>query len=348
LNRAETTITRETVGHLAIGWKTPGGSRSPSVVGNAIFLGGDDVQARSVETGAVLWRTDIGFRAWGTPAYGHGILVAVGYRYDRGDDIIGLDASTGAVLWTRPLHGKFSAAPSISGGTVYLGYTKAGGNGVAALKLRSGGIRWRWTSPSLNYVSSPTTDGSSVYFSFEGGTHVVSLDAATGALRWDRVLDPPVDLFSGMVSLQGDRLFAADFQGNLYALDAATGAIVWQKYLHGGALSPITTTPRRLFVIVSGNTLLAVSTADGATRWGYSCSCHMSPAAPVAGGVVYVGTRSDSVLAFDSRTGAQLYELRGNGWAAIPTVSNGRLFVSDGGKLVMLSLSASARHPIQS
>jgi outer membrane protein assembly factor BamB len=144
-----------------------------------------------------------------------------------------------------------------------------------------------------------------------------------------------------MVSLQGSRLFAADFAGNLYALDAATGAIVWQKYLHGGALSPITTTPRRLFVIVSGSTLLALSTADGATRWGYSCACHMSPAAPVAGGVVYFGTRSDSVLAFDSRTGAQLYELRGNGWAAIPTVSNGRLFVSDGGKLVMLSLPAS-------
>jgi hypothetical protein len=53
-------------------------------------------------------------------------------------------------------------------------------------------------------------------------------------------------------------------------------------------------------------------------------------------------------LAFDSRTGAQLYELRGNGWAAIPTVSNGRLFVSDGGKLVMLSLPASrASDPVR-
>jgi hypothetical protein len=54
--------------------------------------------------------------------------------------------------------------------------------------------------------------------------------------------------------------------------------------------------------------------------------------------VVYVASRASSVHALDTRTGAQLYDLRGNGWTTIPTDSNGRLFASDGGKLLMLSL----------
>src|SRR4029077_15017798 len=110
------------VGHLAIMWTKPGTATSPSIVGDVAFLAGPRVMARRVETGARLWRTDIGGPVWYTPAYSHGILVAVAYKYDRGDTVSGLDASSGALLWTRLLHGKIAAPPSISGGTVYVGY----------------------------------------------------------------------------------------------------------------------------------------------------------------------------------------------------------------------------------
>jgi outer membrane protein assembly factor BamB len=338
----ESILTRETVGNLAIMWTKPG-AFAPSVVGDTAFVGGAIVAARRVDTGARLWRMDIGGPVWFTPAYSHGIVVAGAYRYERGDTVSGLDASSGALLWTRPLHGHISSPPSISGGTVYIGYSKAAGNGVAALNLRNGGIRWRWTSPDPTYVSSPTTDGTSVYFSFEGGTHVVSLDAATGAVRWDEVLDSGGSASSGMVSLQGDRVFAVNVAGNLYALDAATGGVIWKKFLNGLSVCPITTTPRTLFVTVSSRTLLALSTADGSMRWMYSSPSNMPAAAAVAGGVVYTGSRHSRLLAFNSRTGKLLADMGfGSGTTpSIPSVSNGRVFVSEGGKLMMLSLPAS-------
>lgn len=354
VNGAETTLTRETVGGLTVAWSEPidgTGADSPSVVGDTVFVGGDGVTARRVDSGTLLWQADVGGQVEVTPAYGHGIVVAalMGHR----GSVAGLDASDGTVLWTRAVPGAISSSPSISGGTVYVGYAKAQGYGAVALKLVSGKQRWRWTTPVSTYglVSSPATDGSSVFFSVDGGTRVVSLDAATGAVRWDETLDSGNGwtLDGLMVSVQGDRVFAGDVAGNLYALDAATGTVVWRQFLDAdGVWRPIATTPRALFVMTDDQHLFSVSTEDGSTLWTFTSRAHyLSPGVAVANGVVYLGSRVKGhgrFVALNARTGARRAGVdlgRSYNGPVIPTVSNGRVFLSEWDTLLMLSLSAS-------
>jgi outer membrane protein assembly factor BamB len=353
-NRAETILTRQTVGGLTVAWAKPidgMGSISPSVVGDTVFVGGAGVTARSVETGALLWHVDLGGAVEVTPAYGHGIVVAalVAHR----SVVSGLDASNGTVLWTRAVHGAIASSPSISGGTVFVGYANVNGYGVSALKLASGTERWRWTTPVRTYglVSSPTTDGTNVYFSLDGGTRVVSLDAATGAVRWDETLDSGngATLDGLMVAVQGDRVFAGDVAGNLYALDAATGAVLWTRFLDpDGVWRPIATTPRALFVMTDDQHLFAMSTEDGSILWTFRSRAHyLSPGVAVANGVVYLGSHIQGhgrFVALNARTGTRRAGVdlgQSFNGPVIPTVSNGRVFLSEWDTLLMLSVSAS-------
>jgi eukaryotic-like serine/threonine-protein kinase len=352
-NKAETTLTRKTVGGLTVAWTKPlDGTDSPSVVGDAVFFGGAGVSARRVDIGALLWQADIGGEVELTPAYGHGIIVAA--VDGRPGTVAGVDASTGAVLWTRAMHGEISSSPSISGATVYIGYARTVGYGIAALKLGSGGVRWRWTTPDSTFglVSSPTTDGTQVYFSLDGGTRVVSLDTATGSVRWDETLDSTLGgwtLDGLMVSLRGDRLFAGNITGKLYALDTATGAVIWQKAMaRDGVWRPIATTSRALFIMIRDEKLVAVSTADGSTLWTFGTNAdYLSPGASVANGVVYLGSYiggRGNLLALNARTGTRRarVDLGSSQYGpVIPTVSNGKVFLSEWDTALMLSLSAS-------
>jgi outer membrane protein assembly factor BamB len=355
LNRVETTLTPATVHGLSIAWTQPlevsgyaPASGSPIVVGPAVFVGGAAVVRRRVDTGALEWRTVIGGGIPTTPAYAHGIVVATDVQANS--VIAGLDASTGAVLWTRHVRGNVSSSPSISGGTVFVGFFRAGEYGVLALKLRNGAPRWRWTTSDATFglVSSPTTDGSGVYFSLGGGTRVVALDAATGAERWDLHLDSGNGwtMDGMMVSVLGGRLYAGNVAGAVYSIDVATGHVVWRTDVGGPVYRPVAATPHAILAVRDVESVVALSPADGSVLWTYTILGTMSPGVATAAGVVYVGAnirgagRMDALSIRTGRRRARI-DLVGTFEPMIPAVSAGRVFVAEWDSLMALTLPPS-------
>ena len=140
-----------------------------------------------------------------------------------------------------------------------------------------------WHSPSYN----PTTgffyqnarDAGGIYTSdpeveyqeggvFFGGGHqnagdppvgaVRALEAATGRLVWEHVLESPE--MAGLISTAGGLVFGGDGSENFYALDAATGELLWDFKLRGRVrANPMTyaVDGRQFVAIPGGNVLFA-------------------------------------------------------------------------------------------
>jgi FOG: WD40-like repeat len=80
---------------------------------------------------------------------------------------------------------------------------------------------------------------------------------------------PGANWFWGTPAGSGDRLYAADVNGNVYALDAATGQEIWRSQVPGTvrlgpALSP---DGKRLLIASENGALFGLDTADGFVLW---------------------------------------------------------------------------------
>ena len=361
VNQVETALSPTTVSSLAPVWNDQLDSDylpntgSPIVVGNALYVGGPDVSRRDAATGALVWQTNIAEPASRqqvqiTPAYDHGIVVAATTASRSRDTIAGLNAATGAVLWKRLLPGRVWSSPSTANGVVYVGVND---NEVMAIWLRTGYVRWTWTTPNSNLgagtVSSPTTDGKSVYFSTAGGAQLWSLDAATGAQHWMLTVDsvgagPAAEEYT--MSLLSGRLYAGTVDGEVYSIDAATGAIVWQVDLGEEIFRALVATPQAILAVPtasdgSEHQVMALSPINGHVVWTYTVPGYLSPGLSVADGVVYAGWADmaqtvSSLEAIALSTGAQLARIAlpapsGTDPTAYapepPAIANGRLYV---------------------
>jgi outer membrane protein assembly factor BamB len=74
---------------------------------------------------------------------------------------------------------------------------------------------------------------------------LVALDAATGAVEWDRKLPSAA---YGAATAVNDLVFTTDFEGSVFAFDASSGNTAWEAKLPSGTNTG---------VAVDGNTLLA-------------------------------------------------------------------------------------------
>jgi outer membrane protein assembly factor BamB len=110
---------------------------------------------------------------------------------------------------------------------------------LIALSVEDGSQRWTYetTLPALTLrgSSAPVISSSGLVLAgFSNGT-LVAVNASDGVWRWeervavpegeydiDRVIDIDGDLL-----VDGQRIFASSYQGNLMALDIETGRIVW-------------------------------------------------------------------------------------------------------------------------
>ena len=146
---------------------------------------------------------------------------------------------------SRGAHG---AAPVIAADTAFV--LTPFPHELLALDLRAPGLplKWRYRPEADSMVAgqgggarnAPVVEGGRVFFTtFDG--HAITLDAATGALLWDRrVADPsqgetlpaPPLLARGTVLLgSGGDDFGA--RGWIGALSAETGALLWKRYTTG-------------------------------------------------------------------------------------------------------------------
>lgn len=190
-------------------WKVDVGDgyATPLLVGDRLYVfarqGDDEVMmALDAGTGKQIWRT--GARAMfkmhsatvshgpgpkSTPAYADGRLFAIGMT----GAVTAFDARTGKVLWQHPgseplpLYTTHAFSPLVDRGLVVF---HVGGKDVGALTafdVRTGAVKWRWDGDGPSY-------GSPVILEVAGSRQIVTMtehkaigvDAATGALLWER------------------------------------------------------------------------------------------------------------------------------------------------------------------
>ncbi len=206
----------------------------PAFDGGVIYAASENgvVTAVTAESGDEVWRTRVSGTISGGVGAGNG-LVLVGTQEA---EMIALDQFDGSERWRVLVTSEVLAAPQTDGDVVV---AQTVDDKLIALDAADGSRRWIYeaTIPALTLrgTSKPLiTPTGAVIAGFSNGT-LVSVSANNGIWRWeervavpegqydiDRVIDVDGDLM-----LDGDRVFASSYQGNLMAFDVASGRIVW-------------------------------------------------------------------------------------------------------------------------
>ena len=208
---------------------------TPAISDSVIFAASENgvVMAVTLDSGDVIWRSRLDERPiTGGVGVGGG-LVVVG---SRDAEVIALDQSNGEKVWISQVTSEVVAQPIVNDDIVVV---QTVDDKVTALDNFTGEQRWIYESTqpplTLRGTSRPVfTPADTVIAGFSNGT-LVSVSADDGVWRWEeRVaipegrydIDRVIDIDGDLV-VDGNRIFASSYQGNLIALDVVTGRIVW-------------------------------------------------------------------------------------------------------------------------
>jgi outer membrane protein assembly factor BamB len=190
------------------------------------------VAAHSAIDGDLVWNTNLGVQITGGAGIGSGLVFVA----SEDAKVIALDKNSGDISWSAPVSSEVLSAPNAKDDVVVL---QTVDEKLIALSVEDGSQRWTYetTLPALTLrgSSAPVISSSGLVLAgFSNGT-LVAVNASDGVWRWeervavpegeydiDRVIDIDGDLL-----VDGQRIFASSYQGNLMALDIETGRIVW-------------------------------------------------------------------------------------------------------------------------
>jgi len=275
-----------------------------------------------------------GFRDWG-PTTIAGNTILGGNSSNRGG-LFAVDVASGKVRWTSlpsgTAHGNpfVSTAPAVSGDTVITPM----GNTLVAVSLATGKEVWR--GPAVAQRATVAVGAGLAYVLGED-SNFYALEAATGREKWHVgfarsgscesvpvVRDGTVYVGRNVLVTPADANRAASYYRFLVALDATTGQERWRYpsaplgNTGGACLSQPVVTADTYFA-VDGETLYAVSLANGRERWK-----PVEVRRPVEGqvrgvevhglvdaGAVLVGLTSGYLIAFDKTSGQTAWEIPG-------------------------------------
>ena len=207
---------------------------TPVVDGGFVFAASDDGEIIAVNTinGDLMWQTEVENSITGGVGAGDGIVM-IG---TEAAELIVFNQSNGEEVWRASVSREILSQPKTNGDIV-VAQTVDGK--LIALNREDGMQRWTYetTLPALTLrgTSSPilTTEGT-VVAGFSNGI-LVSVAAEDGVYVWEErvaVPDGQYDIervidVDGELLVDGSRILAASYQGNLMAFDIASGQIVW-------------------------------------------------------------------------------------------------------------------------
>ncbi|RIQ11324.1 outer membrane protein assembly factor BamB family protein [Jiangella rhizosphaerae] len=236
------------------------------------------------------------------------LLAAVKHEDEPAGGLRALVPADGRLLWDLPLDSAVKSTPAVNGDTVIA--TEVIGDTVA-VGLHDGGPRWRVPSPDplrLFAWTAPCVAGDLVIVG--DMSHLRALDAATGALVWERTdLSPYQTLVAHAAPVAaGDVVVVGAVPApRLMGLDLLTGDTRWPDdqprdaalMLGEAALgTPLYDDVSACLYVPATGTLTAVDAKTGQTRWAVPRSLPFNPATPLA--------TADGIVVVDSGRGLVL------------------------------------------
>jgi len=206
---------------------------TPAIDGNVIYAASENgnVAAIDIGSGSTIWSTRIDDVVTGGVGAGEG-LVMLG---TESAEVLVLSQLDGSLKWRRAVTSEVLSPPQTNGDVIV---AQTVDDKLVALDVDTGEQRWIYetTQPALTLrgSSTPLITADAVIAGFSNGT-LVAVSATDGVYLWeervavpegeydiDRVIDVDGDLL-----LDGGRVLAASYQGNLMAFEVTTGRIVW-------------------------------------------------------------------------------------------------------------------------
>ena len=249
----------------------------PVVAGGVIYT----VDARATvtataATGATLWSRNLTPGTDNvTDASGGGIAVQGGRVFVTTGfgEVAVLDAATGGEFWTQDLDAPGASAPTVYGDLVYV----VGRDGTGwALELDTGRIRWQvFATPALGVFAGgagAAVNDDLAIFPFPSG-EVIATFRQGGLRRWSTVVSgarpgsaaATIGDIAGDPVIDGDRVYAGNFAGQIVALDISNGDRIWTA--NEGAISPVWPAGNSVFAINDINELIRLDRDNGAAIW---------------------------------------------------------------------------------
>jgi outer membrane protein assembly factor BamB len=354
---------------LAQKWKLDIGTgyATPLSVGNRVYqfsrIGDNETMtALDADTGKVIWQAGYpvqftinpatkqhGMGPKSTPVFFEGRLYSIGMT----GTVTAWDAASGKQLWQKPGAGPdmqyttHAFSPLVDGGRVIFHVGGLDKGALTAFDLNTGNVRWSWAGDGPGYASPIATD-------FEGvrqiitptQAKIVGVDAASGALLWER---PLVHQFvSNAITpiVNGQTVIVAG-TGPLFAFTVARRNGQWttEQIWENTELPLRFTTP-----VVSGGMLFgfsgrnsgqyyAMDVKTGKTLWTSEGRQGAHASVARAGDLLFsLESDGEFVIARASQTAfepVRRYKVADSETWAQPTISGNRIFVKDVSSLTM-------------
>jgi outer membrane protein assembly factor BamB len=296
---------------------------SPAVADGAVYVTDADGTLYAIDTveRTQRWETDVGAVGRASPTVSEGTV----YAYSKTDQTVtAVDAAGGTTEWSvtlassRPDDRGQGSSPTVADGTVYVGDEN---HGLYALDAESGETLWtaeleqpHVTTPAvdLDVVVVPTRTSS--------GTSLAALDAASGAVKWERGWGG----FGRSPAIVAGTVYVSR-SAKLEAWDLVTGERQWEGDA-GSSVEPNAVTDGVVWT-TSSTQLLAVGTEDGTVRRSVDLG-DSGGGLTVGGGAVYVET-DDELHVVDADSADELATVPfENRIVGEPVVVDGRVVLS--------------------
>ncbi|MGR2739404.1 outer membrane protein assembly factor BamB [Billgrantia sp. Q4P2] len=268
------------------------------------------------------------------PSLDNGVI----YAADERGRVMAMDAQSGERRWQTDLEVGVSSGLTAVAGQVYLG-TRNGE--VLALSQSSGDVSWR-ARVSSEVLAPPQPNNELLIVQSVDGT-VTALDRLTGRERWVHTTTEPALTLrgTGTPTTIDPVTFAGFANGRLVTLDNRSGQPLWERRIAvprgrseidrmvdlGG--QPVLTPDGRLFVTSYNGRLVALEAPSGEVLWEREHSSFQTPV--LVGDRLFTVTEASHVIAFDSRTGEEVWrnrDLEGR-WLTSPAFADGNLVLGD-------------------
>jgi outer membrane protein assembly factor BamB len=151
-----------------------------------------------------------------------------------------------------------------------------------------------------------------------------ALDVDSGQPKWHRVLGTGI---VGALAVQGDRIYAASRDGNVFAVNAANGEPVWSLPSWRDNMSVtlsagLTAGDGLIFTACENGVLYALSAADGSVQWTFDAGISLITRPYYHNGVLYLGDQNGIFSALDAKSGRKRWGGGTGGGILTPVVSD--------------------------